>query len=330
MILIQPSTSSGEASRSVGRSVEEVLAEQNEKITTLQNSISMLLGKEDVNLDTDFDPMMFVENEMETSSNDEIDNLLRGNENDALDLDKEEIDPALTNILDELSKPNEFGPDIEKITAQAFQAIPTYQITKESHEKWKGEYKTPENCQNLVVPMVNAEIWNSLPLLAKTNDAKYQAMQQHLMRSLVALTRTMDVVMKNSARSVLPIILKPLLDSAKQTSVVIQEINQRRKNNLKNFMRQEYRSLCSSKLPTTKYLFGDNLEQSMKAVRATSAIIRPPNETYRRFHPYRQQAKPTPLNYNRPPQQTFNRGGAQFRGQRPTFPRGRWNNKFRQ
>lgn len=326
--LNEPNTSSGgEATSRVSKSVEEVLAEQNDKIATLQNSISMLLGQGSTNSDEEFNPFMFVESEMQTSNTDEIDEILRNNDIDGQD--KEEIDPAVLNLLDELSQPNEYGPQVEKITAQAFQAIPTYQITKEAYEKWKAEYKTPENCQNLLVPMVNSEIWNSLPMSAKSSDAKYQAMQQTLMRSMIAQTRAMDVIIKSTPRSTLPSILKPLLDSAKQTSIVIQDINLRRKNNLKTFMRPEYRLLCSSKLPTTKFLFGDNLEQSMKAVRATSSIIRPLNESYRRFHPYR-QLKPNHLNYNRPlQQQPFNRGGLQFRNPRRNSQRGRWNNKFR-
>lgn len=147
--------------------------------------------------------------------------------------------------------------------------------------------------------MVNGEIWNNLPLPAKTSDAKYQAMQQNLVRSLVAQTRAMDLVVKHSPKAALPPILKPQLDSAKLISVSIQDISQRRKNNLKSFMRPEYRALCSAKLPTSKYLFGDNLEQSLKAVRATSNIVRAPFEPYQRHHPYR------PQNSQRGSQQKF-------------------------
>lgn len=222
-------------------------------------------------------------------------------------------------LLQEIQAPTEFGKPLTATTASTFQSISKFSSTKECFDVWKQMYKTPENCNDLVVPTVNNEIWAGLPMSSKTSDAAMQGLQHHLLRAQIAQARVMDQLFSSVDKEKLPLVLKPLLDSAKSISLAMQDINQKRKMKLRPNIKPEYSALCSGRVPVGKYLFGDNLEQSLKEVKATATILRPQGHSgFSRFHPYRLASnRGGTLNFNRPSQ--FQRGGQAFQNQRGRF-----------
>lgn len=269
----------------------------------------------------------------DTADGDEISNILHSvSQNDAAN-DQEvegeegvELTEEVKDLLQDVHDPKEFGPPFSKITTSTFQSVLKCIYNKEVADKWKQTYKTPENCIELCVPSVNPEIWSGLPMSAKTSDAKQQSLQQNLMRSLIAQAKIMDSTLKLIGKKDLPVILAPLLDSAKSISLALQEINQKRKFNLRPFIKSEYSALCSARVPVTKFLFGDNLEQSLKEVKATSVILKPTFSTLTqpRYHPYKKpnNRNDQNLNYKRPSGYN-NRGGHHYQRGRSQFQRGR-------
>lgn len=273
------------------------------------------------------------EGEPDRDNADELSNIIQsvnqndGNDQQMLNEDGEELTEEVKSLLQDVQDPREFGPSLTQITSSTIQSICKYVYNKETSEKWKLAYKTPENCIELCVPSVNPEIWSGLPMSAKSVDAKHQNLQQHLIRSLIAQAMMMDKALKLIGKNDLPAILAPLLDSTKSISLAMQEINQKRRFNLRPFLKSEYAALCSTRVPVTKFLFGDNLEQSLKEVKATSVILKPtgpPPIHGPRFHPYKKPfyKNDQNLNFKRPP--SYNNRGGQFhqRG-RSQFQRGR-------
>ncbi len=222
-------------------------------------------------------------------------------------------------ILQDIQAPTEYGEGLTAITAKTFQSICTFSSNKDCMETWKKVYKTPENCHELVVPTVNNEIWAGLPMSSKTSDAAAQGLQHHLIRAQIAQARVMDQLFTSVDKDKLPLILKPLMDSAKSISLAMQDLNQKRRMKLRPSIKPEFSALCSSRIPVGKYLFSDNLEQSLKEVKATSTILRPQGASSSfRFHPYRNAAnRGGTLNFSRPSQ--FHRGGESFQNQRGRF-----------
>lgn len=235
-----------------------------------------------------------------------------------------EQDLEVLAMLKELEKPAEFGEEVSEVTAKAFKSIGEYQPSRETLQIWK-KYKTPSNCPTAVVPSVNPEIWSGLPLYAKSNDAKAQTMQHHLMRAQIAQMKVMEIAISKLPRSDIPALLEPLLDAAKSVSNVVQNLNQKRRNNLRPVMKPEYATLCSSRFAPSSMLFGDNLEQSLKNVKASSNLLKstqPPATN--RFHPYRNGTPSNNrfqrLNYQRPSQpSSWNRGGQTYRSTRGNY-----------
>lgn len=226
------------------------------------------------------------------------------------------VSEDVKRLLQEVQAPTEFGQPLTAITANTFQSISKFSSTKDCLDTWKQAYKTPENCHELVVPTVNNEIWAGLPMPSKTSDAAMQGLQHHLLRAQIAQARVMDHLFSSVDKEKLPVILKPLLDSTKSISLAMQDLNQKRRMKLKPNIKPEYGALCSSRIPVGKYLFGDNLEQSLKEVKTTASILRPQGTSSSlRFNPYRNRSGN--LNFNRPSQ--FPRGGPSFQSQRGRF-----------
>ncbi len=234
-----------------------------------------------------------------------------------------ELDPEVEQMLADLEKTDEFGENVSAVTARTFKSISQFTVTKEVANYWENELKTPENCKEVVVPAVNGPIWSGLSMGAKTGDAKLQALQLNLIRAQVAQMRLMDEMLTSIPKEKIPRLLKPLLTSAKCITAAMQDINQKRRQQLRPFMKAEYAGLNSSRVAVTSNLYGDDLEKSMKEAKVTTNIVKTSMgfQGRPRYHPYKQQQfKTTSLNYNRP-SPMMNRGGQNYRFQRPQFQR---------
>lgn len=225
----------------------------------------------------------------------------------------------MESLLNDIQTPTDYGASITVAAANAFKSVTTYSASKEVLENWRSFYKTPENCKELCVPEVNHEIWSGLPSNVKASDIKYQNLQQHLNRAQLAHACLMDRMLTTLPKEALPYLLEPLLDSAKSVAMSMQNINQRRKLGLKSFIKPELEGLCSSKVPVTTKLFGDNLDQAVKEVKASSSILRPAGSSPSpRFQPYNRPVfRNNNLNSFRP-SPGYPRGGLNFRGKQQT------------
>jgi hypothetical protein len=241
----------------------------------------------------------------------------------ALDSDVENDLPSeLLSILNQAPDSDEFSAPLNPTIAQSFARVPNQLLSKEVLLKFKDSYKVPENCKVIGTPKVNPEIWSSLPNLVKQADARQQFIQQHLSRAIVAQSRLAEQVVELSSsipKKNSEAILKTVMDTASILGVAMREFNAKRKTNIRPSIQNEYTGICSSKSEVTEYLFGDNLEQSLKAVKSTSKIIKPATSVRGgyRFQPYKTsfQSKFLPsLNYRAPLFQQ--RGSGYFRGQR--------------
>lgn len=253
----------------------------------------------------------------------DIESILKGiEENDgadeALQDSAEDYGDEVQMLLNEIQTPDDFGCALSNVAATTFQSVHKYHPSKEILEQWKQNYKPPSNCKELVVPAINPEIWTGLPLSAKSADVKLQAVQHHIIRAQVAMARTMDATLSLVGKATLPQILEPMLDSAKSLSLAMQDMNNKRRANLRHLLKPEYAAMCSNRVPVTKFLFGENLDQSLKEVKATSSILRVPGPIQGRYHPYKSPNTRNNLNYTRPPYQ-MNRGGRYFQNQRGRF-----------
>ncbi len=255
--------------------------------------------------------------------------------NNAEDLLEENCE--LNEILSQENSKSEYGPVLSETVAQSFSKIPTQILSKEAIIKLKETYNVPENCKTLGVPKVNPEIWNNLGYTTKTADARSQFLQQHLCRSLTAQARMADQIMqsaKSITKEIAEILFLQVMNTSSMIGIAIRELNAKRKLTIRPFVQPEYAGICATKSAVTEFLFGDNLEQTLKNVKSSSKIIKPIGTSQltrqpSRFHPYQrahQSIYSGTLNYRAPlparpgsgyqqrPQHFASRGRSSLRG----------------
>jgi len=269
-----------------------------------------------------------------------------GETNESADKESTLDDDALVTdevrkILDQTSPATDFGDNLQDIVSSSFAKI-SNPASATLTEELKTRYKIPANCKELGVPKVNPEIWSGLPQYVKTKDAKVQHLQQHLSKALIAQAQTAEQVLDLMAKTkdvALQGILKTLMDSAMSVGLGMKELNAARRQDLKSSLLPEYTGLCSTQVPVTEYLFGDNLESSLKLLKSTSKIVKC-HSPQPRYHPYGRFNKSNQnvrghLNFRRQlsvrtPQMIGNYRPAQWRSNSPMFrPNQAYPNKFR-
>jgi len=215
-------------------------------------------------------------------------------------MDVDELPEAVRNILNQTAPPTEYGDNLQAVVAESFSKM-TNHHTNTLFEDLKLKYKTPANCKELGVAKVNPEIWAGLPHALKTRDARSQHLQQHLSRAMIAQAkaseRVLDLISK-TRNAELQSVLEALMDSSMSVGLAMRQINSNRKLSLKSSLLPEYSGLVGAQIPVTEYLFGDNLEASLKLVKSTSKIVRS-SIPMTRYHPYgNRQFRPTTPNGN--------------------------------
>jgi len=233
-----------------------------------------------------------VDNESQISAMDDILAAAKNYAEDSAALDQsqaegeDEVPDEVREILGQTTPQHEYGEKLLEVVATSFSKI-TNPMSLTLADELKTRYKVPENCRQLAVPKVNTEIWAGLPQAIKTRDAKSQHLQQHLSRALIAQAKASERILElisKTKNAELQGVLKTQMDSAMAVGLAMKEINGQRKQNLKPSLLQEYAGLASAQLPVTEYLFGDNLEASLKLVKSTSKIVK--SGTGFRYHPY--------------------------------------------
>jgi len=267
----------------------KALAAQSE---TFQAMTSMLKQMKDA---ADESPPQHEESVGQEESSSPADDLLMAARNyvedstshDQSQTELDDISDAVREILAQTAPQTEYGDKLQEVVATSFSKI-TNPASMTLADELKARYKVPSNCKELAVPKVNTEVWTGLPQLVKAKDARSQHLQQHLSRALVAQAKATEqllTLISKTKNSELQGILKVQMDSAMAVGLAMKEINLQRKQTLKPSLLQEYAGLASASLPVTEYLFGDNLEASMKLVKSTSKIVRSVLPSTR-AHPY--------------------------------------------
>ncbi|XP_072019840.1 uncharacterized protein [Amphiura filiformis] len=142
------------------------------------------------------------------------------------------------------------------------------------------KYKCPSNCTNLVVPLVNSEIWNNVPSHTRSWDLKLQKLQKPLVTGIIALARGLSAT--DSAD------LEHQDALALLTSANF-ELNCLRKESIKPSLNSKYHHLCKPDVKVTRNLFGDNLSQQVKEIaevqKTAMGVTMRPRGNFRQ-HPY--------------------------------------------
>ena len=81
--------------------------------------------------------------------------------------------------------------------AKAVDAAVTIRSSKDSLKTIEEKYHRPENCEFLVTPRVNPEIWRAIHKLGHTQDLALQEVQKSLATGLIPIVQLADKCVKS-------------------------------------------------------------------------------------------------------------------------------------
>ncbi len=137
--------------------------------------------------------------------------------------------------------------------------------------------KCPDNCEYLIVPKLNPEIWAVLKSGVRNREIRTQKLQRKIIKAITMVAHSLDSLTehnlgRNAKPADIPTLIKNLFGVIGILSSASQELNQFRNDEIKPVLPQKFKPLCSSQHPVTANLFGDDLAKSVKDLNETSRL----------------------------------------------------------
>ena len=187
-----------------------------------------------------------------------------------------EHDALLQEISHDLEQEEEVGGTINQQLADIVNKRWSTKLPERKQKEKMEKYSRPSNCEELIVPRVNAEIWDKLDNKTKHNDLHVRATSTQKILAKVGsiLTFTTDKLlqMRNAASPDVDQLITMNTDALALLGHTMCELSMRRRDAIRPNLNKDYSSLCASHVPETTYLFGDNLQTQLNDIRASNKI----------------------------------------------------------
>lgn len=177
----------------------------------------------------------------------------------------------------EISMPKIFEDDTkfsEPISENMAKFIKMGCTQKADLSKFLENVKIPENCKNLVPPLINSEIWNNLYSNVQQRDRTLQDAQRILglsivpMINLAEMFKTNKLEMKKAKK-------KCVSDAITFACNAMYELNVRRRFISRPFVQKKFQQLCAATTPIEeKTLYPSDITKRMKEITDASKINR--------------------------------------------------------
>lgn len=161
-----------------------------------------------------------------------------------------------------------FGGPINENLTTILKSIWAKAMSEDKLKTLCDKFLTPENCQCITSTKINPELWSKLSTNCRSNNIRSQRVQSRTVKGLLALTILMDKMLTAKNQNLQPDLeewLRLGLDSFALVTTGNQELNQRRKDQIKPELNHKFKALCSPQLPVTDLLFGD-IQKSIKDI----------------------------------------------------------------
>ena len=183
-------------------------------------------------------------------------------------------DPLLDEIAQSLDETERTGDPVSDKLALIANKRWNHKLSDDQLKEKAEKYPRPANCDKVVSPRVNPEIWAKLPRAVRGEDHKLFRVQTQL-STVTNLVQATDMLLKaKSDPKSLQIddLVRMNTDAVALVSHASHELAQRRREIIKPHLHRDYIELCSQEVPVTSLLFGDDLQTELTRIRATNKI----------------------------------------------------------
>ena len=149
-------------------------------------------------------------------------------------------------------------------------------LDEEKLEKLVKTYNKPENCPNMITPKCNEEIWRGdiLNTSRRSNDIVLQKIQMHTVKAASAMADACDKIMEKNLKSdQCREMITPVIDALALLGVVTAEINQFRREQMKDRLPAKMQPLTKNVPPESEWLFGNNPSRRINQLNSTNTVL---------------------------------------------------------
>ncbi|CAC5417745.1 unnamed protein product [Mytilus coruscus] len=272
----------------------------------------------------------------DTESVDDLDKLVCSFENAESDnLDKsdnvtdDEDHNEVNELMDETSEfyndSEETSAAIEESLAKSVNTSLRSKIPDSKFKEIKLKYKRPENCQSLMIPSVNEEVWGEKHAMVnaiRSRDLKLQKIMGYVIKGMIPAIETTNDILKAALKknTFEPTKnLRKMTDGIRMFAASYTQLNQNRKENFKPIMVGKFKKLTYTNNSVSDQLFGDDLQKKIEDIQKSKRI------SAKGFTGFTDKPSTSGYNYNQNSAEGYNNnktgnGKSRFLDQRNSFP----------
>ena len=207
-------------------------------------------------------------------------------------------DPLLDEIAQSLDESERTSDPVSEKLALIANKRWNQKLSDDQLKEKAEKYLRPANCDKVVSPRVNPEIWAKLPRAVRGDDHKLFRVQNLLGTVTHLVVKATDMLLKAKSdpkKLKIDDLVRMNTDAVALTSHANHELAQRRRETIKPHLHRDYMELCSQEVPVTSLLFGDDLQTELTRIRATNKIRNTTNPAHTTSQ--RRSYKPNTGNY---------------------------------
>ena len=216
------------------------------------------------------------------SVTDEVDRYVNGeSEEEEEDGEIESDDDWISQFAAGYVESDLTGPAVPDSLANLVSTMIKKRQTEEKEKKLLQDLLQPENIPLLTNPRVNRNVWDKMDSKTRSQDLSLVRVGDKAVKSIIASTQLAaglaglaDLKGKvlGDTRRAIKDLTKTALTAVQAGASTLQEINQRRRDNIRTHLSDTFKSLCNVPDEEGEELFGADLPEKMKALRQQNDI----------------------------------------------------------
>jgi len=185
----------------------------------------------------------------------------------------------LEEIAMELEVDEDTDTDVSEKLAKIVNKRWTEKLNSDKLTEKLKKHPRPGNLTAVIAPKVNPEIWAVMSNQVKREDLRRVNVQTNIAKVGSVLAKCTEQLLKayNEAKNTKDLKLDELISLHTDALALLGTANvelslQRRDAILDRTLKKEYAGLRSQNIPITSYLFGDDLQQQLKNIKASNSL----------------------------------------------------------